>query len=163
MPFDHQPAENVDAGAATHSLRNAAPLPEADTRSGLRLSALAAALAAGLAIGAVAPASPAVADPDLARLMMAMAALKGVIVAGLSSFIGWRLTMPARAVVLVSYLAAALMMTAGLALMARMAMLEVAAIALHAGLIGAILMALRDRTIIGAIETALEKRRRKAR
>jgi hypothetical protein len=127
--------------------------------AGRQLAALAFALALAGLIGAnVGDGAPG-AEADLVRLMKGMAILKGVLAAAASAVIGWRLTAPASPARCAAYLASAAAMAAGVALIWRMAAPGAAAILYHAGLIAAVLLLLRDRTIIDRLDAALLQRR----
>ncbi len=156
MPFDTRPSPDLPQPIIAPPVQSAIQVGRTALPPFL---ALLAALALGAVLGALPAAGPSGADPDLARLMKAMAVLKAGMAAGLVALIGWRFTLPAGAARVAPYLAAAGAMAAGVVLMWRMAALGPAAIALHAGLFGAIFLLLRDRAIIARIEAAIARRR----
>ncbi|MFN0024349.1 MAG: hypothetical protein ACKVS5_10665 [Parvularculaceae bacterium] len=163
MPFDTSGGERASFIPKNPALTGITPLAGISflpaRLSAIRLLILAMAAGLGLAVSLAAePSAGAGADPDLVRLMQAMAILKGLIACALIAAMGWRLTMPTSPARLALYLIAAASMTAGIGLMWRMSHLAEAAVLLHAGLFGAIVLLLRDRTIVARIEQEIARR-----
>lgn len=88
------------------------------------------------------------ADPDLARLMQAMALLKGGIVALAVAALAWRLRRPTPSAFVVGYLALVWVMGAMVALMWRLEALGTVAVLLHAAGAALVVLAWRDREFI---------------
>ncbi|GJD49134.1 hypothetical protein OPKNFCMD_1864 [Methylobacterium crusticola] len=124
----------------------AAPAPRAP---GLRIPLLlgtALALAAGAAFAAGAPARAI--DPDLARVIRWMAAIKGGFGALAFAAAWWRLARPARAWRAAAYVAGPPLMAFGAVLLWSMHGLGVGALGLHLGLLGLLAAALSDPDFI---------------
>jgi hypothetical protein len=101
------------------------------------------------------------ADPDLTRLMQAMALLKGGIVAMAVAALGWRLQRPTPAAFTAGYLTLVWLMSAMVALMWRMEALGTVAVLLHAAGAALVVLAWRDREFMPGVANgdALRTRR----
>ncbi len=125
----------------------AAPLArriDAPTARALLLLVVGVAAAAGAAAAAQGPQVAAYADPDLARLLRAMAVLKGLIACGAVSAMLWRLGTAVPPPRLAAYAFAAAAMAAGPGLIWGMTHLGVGALLLHGGLLACVLLLWRD-------------------
>lgn len=134
--------ERVAVRAAQHARQ--------DQRSAARrarlilLAASAAAAGAGAWLSGLAPAS--IADPDLTRLLKAMAMIKvAIVIAGITA-VGWRLSWPAPAPVTTAYIAGAALTSGASILIWNLAWIPVAALVYHAGAGLMIAAAFFDRT-----------------
>jgi hypothetical protein len=121
--------------------------------------AILAAVAGGLL--AAAPDSAALADPDLTRLLRAMAVLKALMAAGAVVAIAWRLGVAVTLPWLGGYAAAGAAMAAGPVLIWDMAHVGLGAGLLHGGLLAAVLLLWRDK-VVGARLSAIVAARRPA-
>lgn len=126
-------------GDPTRALR----VPATERPARLLLAALTAAAVAGAGILAVRAPAPAV-DPDLARVIRAMALIKGGF--ALAAFAGclWRLARPAKAWRTAVYVAAPPAMAAGSIGLWSLHGLGLAALGLHLGLLAVLAAALTD-------------------
>ncbi|MBI1392840.1 MAG: hypothetical protein GC152_08885 [Alphaproteobacteria bacterium] len=97
----------------------------------------------------------AAADPDLARLLKAMTAIKAVLALGVTAAVGLRAGAPMGARWSVAYAGAVAAMWAGVGTMWRLQFTGVAAIAMHVGLFGAIILFFRDPAVERALAKAL--------
>lgn len=104
------------------------------------LAAAAGVLAAAPAFGAPAAA----ADVDLARLLRAMAAIKGALVTAGAGVLAWRLRRPAPMALVLTYLAGVWVASAATAAMWSLVALGPVAIALHAAGAVLVVVAWRD-------------------
>jgi hypothetical protein len=115
-----------------------------------RVAALRAALIAGCAaaVGLAArvgdPAAYLLADPALARLLRAMALIKGLLVLAAALASWWRFGWRASPAVSIAYLAATWAMAGSTMLIWQLALIPFAAVLFHAALVGLLLAAWRD-------------------
>ncbi|MEM0985862.1 MAG: hypothetical protein AAGJ32_06415 [Pseudomonadota bacterium] len=93
--------------------------------------------------------------PELTRLFLAMAAIKGLAVIGLAWAVMWRLGEPASIRGTTAYLVSCTAMAAGLAGMITLNGMAVSAIVLHAGLVGTLVLLWRDQAIAARLQRAL--------
>ena len=125
------------------------------------VGALLAGAMAGLAVGG--HASAAAADPELTRLLRAMAALKLLFVAAAAAAVLWRLQAPARPALLAGYAASAAAMTAGPGLIWFASHIVLASVLMHGGLAASLLLLWRDGACGKLLEQALHARRARGR
>jgi hypothetical protein len=142
---------------ATHVTRTTA---RTERPAAARMIVIAAA-AASLGVSAVyAHAHPgAVADPALARLLRAMAAIKMLLAVCAGAAIWWRLAAPVRPVWLAGYAAAAGAMAAGPPLIWALTHIGMGALLLHGGLLTSILLLWRDPVTGACLDRAILARR----
>jgi hypothetical protein len=142
--------------AAAEVSTSARPAPALPRRV-LLWSALALAAALGLLAGA----APAPADPELAALLRFMAATKAGIALGAALLVDWRLRHPIRPALAVAAIAAAATALGGPALMFGLVQMTLGGVLHYAGLGALLLLAALDRAAIGAIlREAVSRRRR---
>ncbi len=115
--------------------------------------------AAGFAWGA--PAAGAAADPELLRLLRAMAALKLLFAAAATGAILWRLQLPVAPLRLAGYAFGAAATLAGPGLLWNGAHPGAAALLLHGGLAASLLLLWQDPATSLAIERAIARRRQR--
>ena len=125
------------------------------------VAGLMAGAVAGLGVGA--HSSAASADPELANLLRAMAALKLLFVAAAAAAVLWRLQSPARPALLAAYAAAAAAMTAGPGLIWFASHIVLASVLMHGGLAASLLLLWRDGASAKLLEQALRTRRARVR
>lgn len=111
-----------------------------------RRLALAAAVALAGALGpALASVTPAAAiEPNLARLLIGMGALKGLLALGAFALVWLRLAGPASLALTSAYVGSVALLFAGASLVASLTALPAASVLFHAGLLAFALTALRD-------------------
>jgi hypothetical protein len=119
------------------------------------------ALAAGLATGFLIEHSGAAAsaDPDLTRLLRAMALLKLLFAAAAAATTLWRLQAPIAPGLLSLYALAAFAMAAGPGLIWTMTHVVLGAALLHAGLIASLVLLWRDPEVARLLAAAIARRR----
>jgi hypothetical protein len=123
------------------------------------LTVMAAALAAGfLGAGAEATAR-ATQDADLTRLLRAMTAIKGLMIAAAASAVFWRLGSAIAPARFAAYGLACGAMAAGPGLIWNMAYLGAGAFLLHGGLIATVLLVWRDPAVSARLEALVAARR----
>jgi len=128
-------------------------------RSGRMIVVAAAAAALAISAGFAHAHPGAVADPALARLLRAMAAIKMLLAAGAGAALWWRLGAPARPAWLAGYTAAAGAMAAGPALIWNLSHIGAGALLLHGGLLATMLLLWRDPVTGMRLEQAIARRR----
>jgi len=102
----------------------------------------------------------AAAGPELTRLLRAMAAIKSLMAVAAVGAVLWRLGAPVRLPWLAGYAVAAAAMAAGPGLIWDMAYVRMGALALHGGLLMAIVMLWRDPAMAARLSEAVAARRR---
>jgi hypothetical protein len=121
------------------------------TRAPSRSAAWSTLLVAGTAIalgGALAIAVPhphRLVDPELARLLRGMAALKGLLVLGALAALVWRFSHPLPRGLAIAYLLGLWCMAAATGFVWQLAVVPAAAIVFHGGEIALLVTAFRDR------------------
>jgi len=105
----------------------------------------------------------AAADPALARLLRAMAAIKMLLAACAGAAVLWRLAAPVGPAWLAGYAAAAGAMAAGPALIWTLSHIGLGALLLHGGLMATILLLWRDPVTGMRLEQAINARRARLR
>jgi hypothetical protein len=108
----------------------------------IAIAAAAAAVAIVTTTGAVS--ARAAEEPDWARLMLGMAAIKALLAAAAAAVLWWRLGQPIGKPLAAAYIGGLSLMAGSTAAMAMLAAIPVAAIAFHAGEITLLLLAWRD-------------------
>lgn len=124
----------------------------------LVVAVLSVAIATGVLVGNDAGVRAA-ADPDLARLLRAMAAMKAVLAAGAVAAIIWRLRDSVGWPRLLAYALACAAMAAGPGLIWTLSYVGVGAVLLHAGLFGAVLLLWRDPAVSARLAAMVSARR----
>jgi len=147
-------AAAASAHAPTRMFKAASPVA---ARVLLALVIVAAVAAGLLAAGLQSPA--AVADPDLTRLLRAMAVMKSVMAAGAAAAVLWRLGAAVAWPWLASYAAACAAMTAGPGLIWGMAHVGLGAALLHGGLLATGLLLWRDPAVGSRLSAIVAVRR----
>ncbi len=146
-----------DASAASDGAGRATrePTPSLASRRIGRAALLGLCLAAGLAV-ARPGAAPGLlsADPELARLLRAMAVIKAVMVAPALAFLWWRFALPLALAQAAGYLAGCASMLAACVAIWQLAFLVPAACAFHLGLLALLLGAWSDRPLLAALRPA---------
>lgn len=135
--------------ASFESARRAAELPSARSDDlekplPLRLMFVAVCAFAAAAASYFASGSVQSADPDLARLLKGMAIIKTVILLAVGAAIWWRLGTPLRPGLAAGYMLFGAIGVAGAALVWNMAGLGLAPFLFDGGLLGFLILALRD-------------------
>jgi hypothetical protein len=121
---------------------------------------------AGIALGLLATGevtrahAVAAAGPELTRLLRAMAVIKSLMAAAAVAAMLWRLGAPVGLPWLAGYAAAAAAMAAGPGLIWDMAHVRLGALALHGGLVAAVLLLWRDPGMAARLREAVAARRR---
>ena len=140
--------------AATRARRRAAG---AARLRGLLILGVVLAAAGGLAV----PGNGAAAllDPELTRLLRAMAALKALAAAGAIAAVLWRLGAPVTLLRFAGYVLACAAMAAGPGLIWQMAHVAGGALLLHGGLLAAIVLLWRDPAVGARLAERLTARR----
>ncbi len=100
------------------------------------------------------------ADPDLARLLRAMALLKALIASGAVAAMLWRLGGPVTLPRLAAYAAAGAAMAAGPGLIWSLTHLGAGALLLHGGLLAGVLLLWRDPEVSRRLAEMVAARRR---
>jgi hypothetical protein len=127
----------------------------------LAAAVLGAGLAAWLSTDPVSAARAAArAGPDLTRLLRAMAAIKAAMGLAVLAGVWWRTASPTPAGRLAAHVAAAAAMAAGPVMIWGIARVAAGALALHAGLVAALVMLWRDPDVTRRIAAIVEGRRR---
>ncbi len=116
---------------------------------GLLLASCAVVAAGAAQLGA--PADAVETDPELARLLRAMAVLKAAMVVAALGLLTWRLAWPVAPGVAVAYLAGAATCVAASVAIAQLAHLAAAAVAFHAGGAALLIAAFLDRPARAAL------------
>jgi hypothetical protein len=101
-------------------------------------------------------------DPDLVRLLRAMAAIKTMMAVAAAAAIWWRLGSPIGGVRLVAYGVAVASMASGPALIWSMVHLAVGAALLHGGLFASLILLWRDPAVSQRLQSLITRRRRTA-
>ncbi len=128
-------------------------------RGGLLVVAVLA-FAAGLLVADQAETARAVAaDPDLARLLRAMAGLKALMAAAAVGVMMWRLASPIGPVRLALYAVSTAAMTAGPALIWNLVNIGFGAALLHGGLLAAVMLLWRDPAVGARLQAMIDNRR----
>ena len=101
------------------------------------------AVAAGFAVSSTQPTSAA--DPELARLLLGMAAVKALLTLAAAGAVAWRLGFPVTPRLAVAYLGGIALMAGATVLIAHLALIPAAALIFHAGDLTLLVAAWRDR------------------
>ncbi len=99
------------------------------------------------------------ADPDLTRLLRAMAAIKALLAAGAISAVVWRLGVPVALRWFVAYALACSAMSAGPGLIWGIAHVGIGALLLHGGLLACVVLLWRDPAVEWRLEALVSSRR----
>lgn len=97
-------------------------------------------------------------DPELIRLLRAMAVLKVAFVVAASAAIWWRLQAPIRSVWLAGYAVACAAMAAGPGLIWFSSHIILAAVLLHAGIAAAVILLWRDGATADLLAATIRRR-----
>lgn len=121
------------------------------------------ALAAVLLVSVIAglglvPAAPA-GDPDLTRLIRAMAAIKAVLVAAAALAVIWRMRYRSAPAVFAAYAASLAAMGSGLGMMWTLSWPVASTVLLHGGFVALMVLAFRDRALLRVLEQRLQRLR----
>ncbi len=147
---------STTASVAASSSRAANPWL---VRGGLLVVAVLA-FAAGMLVADAADTARAVAtDPDLSRLLRAMAGLKALMAAAAVGVMMWRLASPIGPVRLGLYAVSTAAMTAGPALIWNLVNIGSGAALLHGGLFAAVALLWRDPAVGARLQAVIDARR----
>ncbi len=125
----------------------------------LLLIVIAAAVVAGFLVTGDEEMARATRDADLTRLLRAMTAIKGLMVAGAAASVFWRLGSAITPPWLAAYMVACGAMAVGPGLIWNMAHLGAGALLLHGGLVATVLLVWRDPAVSARLEALIAARR----
>jgi hypothetical protein len=125
----------------------------------LLLIVITAAVVAGFLVTGDEEMARATRDADLTRLLRAMTAIKGLMVAGAAASVLWRLGSAITPPWFAAYALACCAMAAGPGLIWNMAHLGAGALLLHGGLVATVLLVWRDPAVSARLEALIAARR----
>jgi hypothetical protein len=135
------------------------PLPRLTAARPRMLLVLCVVIALVGVLAAPGNAAAALADPDLTRLLRAMAGLKALAAAGAIAAAWWRLGAPVTWLRFAAYALASAAMAVGPGLIWQMAHVVIGALLLHGGLLAAIVLLWRDPAMGARLAELLAARR----